>query len=122
MDQHRYEKEIEEILEKAGESSTEQPDRESVRVPLRRRSPSPRRSGTGRRFALKYQYALWAGIALIVIAAMAHWVYFFVAGLLLLAAGYVMYYRAPRGGAVATERTQQVWRGRSIDPDDPSAR
>ncbi len=119
MSRQRYEKEIEEILEKTGGGPTENPQQGGGRAPQRRRgSPAPRRGPSTRHFGLKYQYALIAGIVLIVLGAVAGWLYFFLAGLVLVVAGYVIYYRAPRGSS-GVSRTQQMWRGRRIDPDDP---
>ena len=122
MSRQRYEKEIEEILERAGGESPDQPRRADP--PPQRRRPAPPRRGPGSgQFGLKYQYALIAGIVLIVLAAIINWLYFFVAGLALIVVGYVIYYRAPRGrqgGAVdGVSRQRQMWRGRPIDPDDP---
>ena len=119
MSQQRYEKEIEEILEKAGESPDENRPQDSTPAPRRSRgSPPPGRGPAGRRFSLKYQYALIAGIALIVLGAVLGWLFFFLAGVALVVAGYIIYYRAPRGSA-GTPRIRQMWRGRPVDPDDP---
>ena len=122
MNRQRYEKEIEDILAKAGEKTPEQPDHtsEDTQVP-RRRSSSQGRGRTARGFRLKFQYPLMVGIGLIVFGAILHWLYFFAAGLVLVAAGYLIYYRSPRGGP-KVDRTSQVWRGRSVEPDDPSDR
>lgn len=122
MSRQRYEREIEDILERAGEAPDEQPKQGSGRASQRRRgSPPPQRGQSVRHFGLKYQYAMIAGIVLIVLGAVMNWLYFFVAGLVLVAVGYIIYYRAPRGssGSDSTGRTRQMWRGRSIDPDDP---
>jgi hypothetical protein len=122
MGQQRYQKEIEDILERAGEQPPEEPWHAPDEAPRRRRAlPSRLRGATVRHGGFKYQYALLAGIGLIVIGAIFQWLYFFFAGLALLVAGYVMYYRAPRtsGGA---PRRPQMWRGRSIEPDDPPGR
>ena len=117
MSRQRYEKEIEEILERAGEAPDEQPKQGSGRTPQRRRgSPATKRESSTRHFALKYQYALIAGIVLIVLGAVMSWLYFFLAGLVLVVLGYIVYYRAPKGGS-GTQRTQQMWRGRTIDRD-----
>ena len=115
MNQRRYEKEIEEILENAGEEPGEQPRRQGNRSP-RRRSASGPRELSGRHFGLKYQYALIAGIVLILVGAVLGWLYFFLAGVALVVAGYVIYYRAPRGG-VGASQTRRMWRGRPVDPD-----
>lgn len=117
MSRQRYEKEIEEILERAGEAPDEQPRQSSGRASQRRRgSPAPQRGQSTRHFGLKYQYALIAGIVLIVLGAVMSWLYFFLAGLALVVAGYVIYYRAPKGSP-GTQRSQQMWRGRPMDPD-----
>ena len=117
MSRQRYEKEIEEILERSGEGPSEQPKQGSGRTPQRRRgSPATKRESSTRHFALKYQYALIAGIVLILIGAVAQWLYFFFAGLALVVLGYIVYYRAPKGSS-GTQRTQQMWRGRTIDRD-----
>ena len=117
MSRQRYEKEIEEILERTGAAPAEQPRQSSGRNPQRRRgSPAAKRESSTRHFALKYQHALIAGIVLIVLGAVMSWLYFFLAGLALVVAGYVIYYRAPKGSP-GTERTQQMWRGRPIDRD-----
>lgn len=120
MSRQRYEKEIEEILEKTGAAPDEQPKQGKGRAPQRRRgSPAPQRGQSARHFGLKYQYALIAGIVLIVLGAVMSWLYFFVAGLVLVVAGYVIYYRAPKGSS-GTDRPRQMWRGRPIEPDEPS--
>ena len=117
MSRQRYEKEIEEILERSGEGPAEQPRQSSGRASQRRRgSPAPQRGQSARHFGLKYQYALIAGIVLIVLGAVMSWLYFFLAGLALVVAGYVIYYRAPKGSP-GTQRSQQMWRGRPMDPD-----
>ena len=117
MSRQRYEKEIEEILERTGEAPDEKPRQGSRRAPQRRRgSPASQRGQSGRHFGLKYQYALIAGIVLIVLGAVMNWLYFFLAGLALVVAGYVIYYRAPKGSS-GTRRPQQMWRGRPMDPD-----
>ena len=117
MSRQRYEKEIEEILKRSGEEPSERPQEGDGQTPQRRRgSRSPRRGTTTRHYGLKYQYVLIAGIVLIVLGAVMNWLYFFLAGLALGALGYVIYYRAPRGSS-GTQRTQQMWRGRRIDPD-----
>ena len=119
MSRQRYEKEIEEILERSGESTPELPRRGSEdSPPPRRRSPNPGRGRTVRVSSLKFQYPLIAGIALILIGAIFSWHYFFFAGLALVVAGYVIYYRAPRGER-GLSRSPRKWRGRSMDQDDP---
>jgi hypothetical protein len=115
MSRQRYEKEIEEILANAGESAPPSPERNSEDPPRRRdRTPSTGPRVPGGRFGLKYQYPLLAGIVLILIGAFLHWPYFFFAGLALVALGYILYYRAPRGGQ-GSSRTPRAWRGRSMD-------
>ena len=122
MSRQRYEDEIEEILASASESAPEHPNRNSDDAPRPgRRSPSPGRWRAAGAFGLRYQYPLLAGIGLIVISSILHWLYFFIAGLALVVAGYIIYYRAPRGGR-SVDRTQRIWRGRSIDPEDPAGR
>ena len=117
MSRQRYEKEIEEILEKAGAAPDEQPKQGGGRASQRRRgSPAPQRGQSARHFGLKYQYALIGGIVLIVLGAVMNWLYFFLAGLALVVVGYVIYYRAPKGNP-GTQRNQQMWRGRPIDRD-----
>ena len=117
MSRQRYEKEIEEILERSGEGPSERPEQGSGRAPQRRRgSPSPQRGPSTRHFSLKYQYALIAGIVLILLGAALNWLYFFLGGLVLVALGYVIYYRAPKVSSGA-QRSQQMWRGRPIDRD-----
>ena len=66
----------------------------------------------------RYRYVLLAGIGLLVIGALMNWLYFSLAGLALIIAGYVMYYRAPRASGETT-RVPRMWRGRSMEPDDP---
>ena len=119
MSRNRYEKEIEKILEKAGEDPSNQPDDGPNQAP-HRRSPSTGRIVNGRSLGLKFQYALIAGVALIVLGAVLNWLYFFFAGIALVAVGYIIYYRSPRGrGGGGVTRTPRMWRGRSIDEDDP---
>ena len=117
MSRQRYEKEIDEILKRAGEAPDEQPRQGSGQDAQRRHgSPPAQREKSVRHFGLRYQYLLIAGIVLIVLGAVMDWLYFFVAGLALVAAGYVIYYRAPKGSP-GTQRTRQMWRGRPMDPD-----
>lgn len=117
MSRQRYEKEIEEILEKAGAGPTDRQQQGSGRSPQRRRgSPAPQKGQSSRHFGLKYQYALIAGIVLIVLGAVMGPLYLFLAGLVLVVAGYVIYYRAPKGGP-GPSRSQRMWRGRPIDPE-----
>ena len=123
MNQSRYEKEIEEILRKAGEETPGESPQGSGEPPRRRRRNSPaRRRVTLPRFAFGYKVVLLAGIVAIAVAALANigGLYLFLVGVALLVAGYVMYYRAPRSGGVAGGApSPRMWRGRRIDPDDP---
>ena len=124
MEQQRYEKEIEEILKQAGEQpKVEQPPRaptpgEPPREPRRNRRPS--RSFSLRRATIGYKPVLLAGVALLFLTLFWGQLYVFLIGLALLIAGYVMYYRAPRGGSVGggAPAAPKMWRGRSVDPDD----
>ena len=125
MNQNRYEKEIEDILRRAGERSPEQPGQEPEEPPRRRRrSASPRRGIALRGAGLNYKTALLAGIVLLVVAMIIETgeLYLFLAGVALLGGGYVMYYRAPRsgsgGGGGDIGSGPKMWRGRPIDPDD----
>ena len=120
MAQQKYQKEIEEILEKAGEKPPEDPSRPPEETPRRRR-PRPSGDAGARSFRIKYQFVLAAGIALVLLGAIAGWLYFFFAGVVLLVLGYVMYYRAPRVANGPT-KAPRMWRGRSIDPEDPPGR
>ena len=130
MDQQRYEKEIEEILKKAGEKpQAEQPPPAPApapggppRSPSRSRAPS--RGFSLRQVRIGYKPVLLAGIALLVVTLFWSQLFVFLVGLALLIAGYVMYYRAPRGGSRgsaggdAGPAAPKMWRGRPIDPDD----
>ncbi len=111
MNQHRYEKEIEEILKKAGEKPSHEPS-QSQDKPPRRRIALPR-------IAISYKIVLLAGIIAVAVAAVANvgGLYLFLAGVALLAGGYAMYYRAPRAAAGGSP-SPRMWRGRYIDPDD----
>ncbi len=128
MDRERYEREIEEILEKAGEKPSDQSRREPRGEPPRRRRSGA--SGGGLRLpSLKYNHLLLAGIGLVLLVGIRlmlvgpslGWLYFFFAGVAMLVLAYVIYYRAPRarGGA---NRSPRMWRGRSIEPDEPPGR
>ena len=120
MDQQRYEKEIEEILERAGAAPPEEPRPGPGNAPPRRRRPrSP--GGGPRRLSVKYQYVLFGGIGMVLLGAIFGWLYLFFAGVAMLVLGYVMYYRAPRTGSVES-RAPRMWRGRTIDPEDPPER
>ncbi len=121
MSRYRYEKEIEKILEKAGEGAPPPVQGADDEPPRRLRSPVSGQRKPARTIRLKYQYMLLIGFGLIVAGAFFNWVYFFLAGLALLVTGYVIYYRAPRGGQ-SLSQNQRMWRGRSIDPDDPPGR
>ena len=126
MDQQRYEKEIEEILRRAGEQPQAEPpplapapgDPPKGQRP--RRSRRPFRGFSLRQVAIGYKPVLLAGIVLLVLTLFWGQLFVFLAGLALLIVGYVMYYRAPRsadvdGGGPAAPK---MWRGRRIDPDD----
>ena len=119
MSQDRYEREIEEILEKAGETPPDKPWHGPDEAPRNRgRFRSPARGITVRHAGFSYQFALVAGVALIIVSALFHSGYILLAGVALLALGYFMFYRAPRAsGGIA--RAPRMWRGRSIEPDDP---
>ena len=125
MNPNRYEKEIEEILKKAGERPPEKPGEEPDEQPRRKRQPSPRRGYALRGTGLTFKAALLAGIALLIGAVVFETVelYLFLAGAALLVAGYVMYYLAPRrsgGGSVDESEgaAPKMWRGRPIDADN----
>lgn len=122
MSQDRYQREIEEILKKAGESPPEEPrNGPDEQPPSRGRSRSPARSITVRPTRFSYKYALLAGIAVIIVSALLHSAYVLLAGVALLALGYVVYYRAPRDGNTVS-RSPRMWRGRPIEPDDQPRR
>ena len=123
MSQQRYEKEIEEILKQAGEQPQADPPRAPApsgppKEPRRRRTPS--RGFSLRRVGLGYKAVLLAGIVLLLLTLFWGQLFVFFIGLALLIAGYVMYYRAPRGGSVGGggPAAPKMWRGRPIDPDD----
>ncbi len=128
---NRYQKEIEEILKKSGESPSEQepsgpgeplPERGSGRGRSTRRALS-----VGRFMSFSYKRLLLAGVGALIVSIFVGGLPLLLIGAGLLAAGYVMYYRAPRagggrGGNSAGEggRPPKMWRGRTIDPgDDP---
>ena len=114
MSQERYQREIEEILENAGEKPPAQPPEGPEEAPRRRRRiPTIPRSAGPSQAGSRYRYVLLAGIGLLVISYFLSWIYFFFAGLALIVAAYVMYYRAPRpsGGTASVPR---MWRGRSV--------
>jgi uncharacterized membrane protein YgcG len=131
MSQQRYEKEIEEILKNSGANPPEQPSDEPPEPSRRRRRTSSVRRISLRGAAISYKGVLLAGITLLVISAIFGGLYLFLAGVALLVAGYVMYYRAPRSGGSSgggssgggssgggSSAAPKMWRGRSIDPDD----
>ena len=117
MNQNRYEKEIEEILKKAGEKPAEQAAQEPGGQARRRRISL-------RSVRFNFKTALLAGIVLLLLAVVisAAELYLFLAGVALLVVGYVMYYRAPRygggGGSGGDSPGPKMWRGRPIDPDN----
>ncbi len=120
----RYEKEIEEILQKAGEPPSRQQTSGPAEPPP---EPGPRRSsrrGAIRRIATSYKYLLLAGVGALIASIFLGGLPLFLIGAGLLAAGYVAYYRALRSGGRGNTgndgggREPKVWRGRTIDPDD----
>ena len=129
---NRYQKEIEEILKKAGESPAEQqPESSGGEAPperrqRRRRQPSPQGSGL-RRASISYKHLLLAGVGVLIVSIFVGGLPIFLVGAGLLVAGYVVYYLAPRSGGSRRVRTgseggrpPKMWRGRMIDPgDDP---
>ena len=126
---NRYQKEIEEILKKAGESAPapeQQPESPGEPAPeprRRRRSMRQPQGNTLRRTSISYKHLLLAGVAVLVVSIFFGGLPVFLIGAALLIGGYVMYYRAPRSGKVADNeggRPPKMWRGRMIDPgDDP---
>ena len=127
----RYEKEIEEILKKSGEPSSDRQQSDlgdpPPERPSRRRNP-PSTLGRGmRRIAISYKHLLLAGVGALIISIFIGGLPVFLVGAGLLVAGYVMYYRAPRSGgggggdgSSGGGRAPKMWRGRMIDPgDDP---
>ena len=125
----RYEKEIEEILRKAGASPPEQqPESPGEPPPERRprRRGMPTAQGIGlRRAAISYKHLLLAGVGVLIVSIFIGGLPMFLVGAGLLVAGYVWYYRAPRSGRGGGNRSgggrpPKMWRGRMIDPgDDP---
>ena len=127
----RYEKEIEEILKKSGEPSSDRPPSDPGEPPPerpnRRRRNLPSGTGSGmRRVAISYKHLLLAGVGVLIISIFIGGLPMFLIGAGLLVAGYVMYYRAPRSGgggggsSSGGGRAPKMWRGRMIDPgDDP---
>ena len=128
MSQQRYEKEIEDILEKAGSSPSPEPQRNlppGPPPPNRRRRTSYSRVVSLLRAVTSYKGVLLLGIVLIVISSISGSLYLFLGGVAFLVAGYVMYYRAPRSGGGSGDEespTTKMWRGRSLDSDDPPDR
>ena len=125
MSQQRYEKEIEEILKQAGETpQAEQPTLPPTpsgppKEPRRRRIPS--RGFSLRQVSFGYKPVLLSGIVLLLLTLFWSQLFVFLIGLALLIAGYVMYYRAPRGGSAgggAGPAAPKMWRGRRIESDD----
>ena len=115
---HQYQKEIEEILKKAGEAPPEQPSHGPDEPPPPRRR-RPARGSIIRRAGIGYKHTLLAGIIVLIISAFYGGLILFLVGLGLLVAGYVMYYRAPRSGG-GGGRSVKMWRGRPVEPgDDP---
>ena len=126
---NRYQKEIEEILKKAGEPPPEQQPEGSEepppeRRPRRRGAPSAQ-GGATRRVAVSYKHLLLAGVVVLVISIFVGGLPMLLVGAGLLVAGYIWYYRAPRSGrdggnGSEGSRPPKMWRGRMIDPgDDP---
>ena len=126
----RYEKEIEEILKKAGTSppeqqpsSPEEPPRE--RPPQRRRSMPTAHGRVMRGASISYKHLLLAGVGVLIVSIFFGGLPMFLVGAGLLVAGYIWYYRAPRSGRGGGNRSggsrpPKMWRGRMIDPgDDP---
>ena len=127
---NRYQKEIEEILKKAGESPPEQQpeapgEPPPERRPRRRSQPSSQRTSI-RRASISYKHLLLAGVGVLIISIFIGGLPMFLIGAGLLVAGYIWYYRAPRSGGGNSSngsggvRPPKMWRGRMIDPgDDP---
>ena len=131
---NRYQKEIEEILKKAGEPPPDQqpsggPDEPPPERRSRRRgSPSAQGNAT-RRVAVSYKHLLLVGVGVLIVSIFIGGLPVFLVGAGLLVAGYIWYYRAPRSGRSGNGsgsngnsggRPPKMWRGRMIDPgDDP---
>ena len=127
---NRYQKEIEEILKKAGESPPDpsperpgEPPPESL--PQSRSQPSSQGRAV-RRAAVSYKHLLLAGVGVLIASIFVGGLPMFLVGAGLLVAGYIWYYRAPRSGRGGNGRNSgggrqpKMWRGRMIDPgDDP---
>ena len=126
---NRYQKEIEEILKKAGEPAPapeQQPESPGEPAPEprpRRRSMRQPQGNALRRASISYKHLLLAGVAVLVVSIFFGGLPVFLIGAALLVGGYVMYYRAPRSGRASGNeggRPPKMWRGRMIDPgDDP---
>ncbi len=129
---NRYQKEIEEILKKAGESPPVEPPSEpnepAAEPTPRRRSMQQPQGKVFRRLSISYKHLLLLGVALLAVSIFFGGLPMLLLGAALLAGGYVMYYRAPRtgrrggNGRGSSEggRPPKMWRGRTIDPgDDP---
>lgn len=122
MSRDRYEKEIEEILKQAGEGPSQPPQPQEQEQPRHRRQRRRvERSPVAFRGRVNYRAALVAGVSLIVVAAILNWMYFLLAGILLVGFGYYLYYRSA-GSTSSGNRTPRMWRGRSIEPDEPPGR
>ena len=121
MNQRRYEKEIEEILKRAGDDPRQDPSPGPGGPPRRRRNPTPTRLVSVRRLGASYKLLLLAGFVLLIVSYAASDVFVFLASLALIVAGYAVYYRAPRSssGGGPSSAGPKMWRGRPIDPDDP---
>lgn len=124
----RYEKEIEEILRKAGASPPEQQPggagEPPKRPPRRQRSMPTSRGSAIRASSLSYKHLLLAGVGVLLVSIFFGGLPMFLIGAGLLLAGYAWYYRAPRSGRGGRSsgggRQPKMWRGRMIDPgDDP---
>ena len=126
---NRYQREIEEILKKAGEPAPapeQQPESPGEPAPeprRRRRGMRQPQGNTLRRTSISYKHLLLAGVAVLIVSIFLGGLPVFLIGAALLVGGYVMYYRAPRSGGRRRDaggRPPKMWRGRMIDPgDDP---
>ena len=122
---NRYQKEIEEILKKAGEQSPEQqpddPDEPPRERRPRRRSTPTAQGGAMRRASISYKHLLLVGVGVLIVSIFVGGLPVFLVGAGLLVAGYIWYYRAPRSGGGGSSRSgggrqPKMWRGRMIDP------
>ena len=131
---NRYQKEIEEILKKAGEPPPDQqpsggPDEPPPERRSRRRGSPSAQGNAIRRVAVSYKHLLLAGVGVLIVSIFIGGLPVFLVGAGLLVAGYIWYYRAPRSGRSGSGsgsngnsggRPPKMWRGRMIDPgDDP---